>query len=555
MMSDRDEEIRKIQEARENWLKDRKVGELTPGTRFEGEPLEILFTPVETKDIDYLSDIGFPGEFPFTRGPYPGMYRKRPWLMNQYSGFGSAEDTNQRWKMLLSHGQWSVNLAFDLPSHLGLDSDDPIAEDEVGRLGVAIDSLADFEALFDGINLGMVPASFNTVGIAPIVLAMLIATGEKQGVEPSQIMGVTTNDILSVYVARGTWILPSEPSLRLITDMIEYCSGNMPRFFPINIQPVYFREIGATLSQEVGYGIVMAISYIERALERGLTIDEFAPRLSMHIGASYRFLEEAAKFRAARKVWAKVMRDRFGATSRASMALRITGATGGSGFTREEPEMNMVRGTFGAVACILGGVQGLLVAGYDEAYAIPTEKTARLGLRTQQIIFEESGVTETVDPLGGSWFIEATTKRLEEEIWDHIKDIESMGGAVEAIESGYLRRQMDVNLIRWHRETECGERVMVGVNKYCSEEGEVADFEIHQLDPQAVKRQLQRLKRVKEDRDPAQVKKALGDLRDAALSGENTIPYFIEAVKAYATVGEMMDVLREEYGEWVEPAV
>lgn len=554
-MSAASEEIKKIEEAKERWMGERKVGDIPHGCRFEGDPLEVLYTPVETRDIDYLSDIGFPGEFPFTRGPYPGMYRKRPWLMNQYSGFGSAEDTNQRWKMLLSHGQWSVNLAFDLPSHLGLDSDNPLAEDEVGRLGVAIDSLADFEILFDGINLAAVPASFNTVGIAPMVLAMLVATGEHQGVSPAQIMGVTTNDILSVYVARGTWILPPEPSIRLITDMIEYCCRNMPRFFPINIQPVYFREIGATLSQEAGYGIAMAMTYIEKALARGLAIDEFAPRLSMHIGASYRFLEEAAKFRAARKVWARLLRDRYGATSRDSLALRITGATGGSGFTREEPEMNMVRGAFGAVACILGGVQGLLVAGYDEAYAIPTEKASRLGLRTQQIIFEESGVSETVDPLGGSWFVEAMTKKLEGEIWSHIEDIEAHGGAVEAVESGYMRRCMDTNILRWHREQECGERVMVGVNKYRSEEEEVADFEIHQADPKAVKRQLARLRKVKKERDAGKVRQALDDLRRAALGGENTIPFFIAAVKAYATVGEMMDILRQEYGEWVEPAV
>ncbi len=548
--------LQRIVAARQAWLESRDFsGVRDARTLIDDIPLDMIYTPADVVGLDYLEKLGFPGEYPFTRGSYPAMYRRRPWLMNQYSGFGAAEDTNVRWKRLLASGQWSVNLAFDLPSHLGMDSDDPMSEDEVGRLGCAVDSLADFEILFDGIDLATTPASFNTVGIAPIVIAMLIAVGEKQGLTAEQIMGTITNDILSVYCSRGTWIYPPEPSMRLATDLIEHACRYMPRFNPVNVQPVYMRETGASTAQEGGYGLAMSLSYAEHAMARGLTIDEVAPRLTIFFGASFRLFEEAAKLRAARRVWADVIKTRYAPQKKQSMGLRITGSSGGSGFIAEEPLTNVIRGTLGSLALVLGGVQGILLASYDEAYAIPTEAASKLGLRTQQIIFEESGTADVADPLGGSYYVEWLTDRMEELIRHHLAEVEEQGGAVDAVASGWLRSRMDPNIMKLQKDAEAGILKIVAKNAYVGADTQAPDVEVFQVDETAVARQLRRLEETRRSRSNREVRRLLDEIRIQARDpGRNLMPALIEAVKAYATVGEISAVFREEFGEWSEPA-
>ena len=545
-----------IAKARQEWLTSRDFSGVREAyTLLDDIPLDLIYTPADLPGYNYLDKLGFPGEFPFARGSYPAMYRRRPWLMNQYSGFGTADDTNARWKRLLASGQWSVNLAFDLPSHLGLDSDDPMAEDEVGRLGCAIDTLRDFEILFDGIDLATTPASFNTVGIAPIVIAMLIAVAEKQGLQASDVMGTITNDILSVYCSRGTWIYPPEHSMRLATDLIEYACRNMPRFNPLNAQPVYMRETGASTAQEGGYGLAFSLAYAESAMARGLSVDEVAPRLTIFFGASFRVFEEAAKIRAARRVWADTIKSRYSPNKKSSMGLRITGSSGGSGFIAEEPLTNVIRGTLGCLALVLGGVQGILLASYDEAYAIPTEEASKLGLRTQQIIYEESGCADVADPLGGSYYMEWLTDQMEEKIRHYLKEVENEGGALHAVSSGWLRSRMDPNIVKLQRQAEEGLLKIVGKNAYVENQQSEPDIEIFKVDPQSVSKQLERLSSTKRERNERDVNEALAKLRKQAQDpNTNLMPTLIEAVKTYATVGEISAVFKEEFGEWSEPA-
>jgi len=518
------------------------------------------YTPEDIEGLDYANELGAPGEYPFTRGIYPKMYRTRLWSMRQYSGFGTPEETNARWKVLLASGQHGVSTATDLATQLGYDSDDPMVEDEVGRVGLAIDTLRDMEILFQDIPLDRTPVSINNAVSSVIVLmAMFIATAQKQGVPLASLSGTTNNDILSEYVGRGLWVFPPRPSLRLMADIFTYCIEHMPKFYPLHIRGVLYNEAGATAAQEVGFAFADAIAYFEELLNRGLDIDQIAPRVSFFFKSTHRFFHEAAKFRAARRLWAKIMRDWFGAKDKNSLCLRINTVVGGRQFAAREIELNLVRGAYGALGAVLGGVQGMMVTGIDEAYAIPTEKTARQGLRVQQILAEETDATETVDPLGGSYFVEALTRQMEEEMIKAMKEIEEQGGAVRAIEKGYTQKRVTDRGYRLYRDMESGRRPIVGVNKYLSETESPEDIEealaLHKPNPESVRRQIERLQQVKAERNKQEVEERLERLRQAARGADNLMPYVIEAVKAYATIGEIMGVLREEFGVFREPAV
>jgi methylmalonyl-CoA mutase N-terminal domain/subunit len=516
-----------------------------------GEPLEPLYSGSNV-EIDELPDLGLPGSYPFVRGAYRTGYRERPWFMTQYAGFGTAETTNERWRSLLAAGQTAVSLAFDLPSHLGYDSDSEVAEHEVGKAGVAVDSLADFEVLFEGIDLGRVPATFNTAAIAPIVVAMFIATAELKGIDPAKLRGTVTNDPLS-SVFRGTTALPSPAGVRLACDVIEYCATAMPRFTPINVQGVYMRSVGATKAQEAGYAVAFAMEYLESLLKRGIPIDSVAGRFSFFFQCDSHFFEEAAKFRAARAVWAQLLRDRFDAPE-AVQRLRATGVSAARCFTREEPEINLIRGAYSALGCALGGVQGMWISGYDEAYATPTEHASRLALRTMQILAEETGVRAAIDPMGGSWFLEELTARMRRQILAHVAEVDGHGGALVAADEGYLRSRMQGNDLAWLRERAAGERPIVGHNVYVADGADDREPEFQRFDPSLAEEQIARLRRVRSERDEAAVRTALAGVRRAMESSTNTMPAIIEAVRRYATVGEIMACAREVFGEWAEPA-
>jgi methylmalonyl-CoA mutase N-terminal domain/subunit len=545
------DDLKKIAEEKERWKKEKKIEDLPPAFSDLRQPLQVVYTPDDWGG-DYLKDIGFPGEFPFTRGVYPGMYRKGPWQMRLYSGFGTAEDTNRRWKFLLKSGNMGVACAFDLPTQIGLDSEDPLAQGEVGRVGVAIDTLKDLEILYDGLPLDKITSSFNINTPAAVLLAMYVALAEKQGVPLSALNGTLANDMLCEYISRGTWVFPPGPALKLSTHIVEFCARHLPRFYPYNIRGIIIREAGASMVQEGAYAFANAMAYIEEALERGLKIDDFAPRISFFFATGLQIFEEVARYRALRRLWARMMKERFGAQNPNSMLLRFTGTVGGSTYRAREPENNLVRGAYGLLANILGGAQGMLQPALDEAYAIPTEQTARLALRTQQILAFETGVTKVVDPLGGSYFLEAMTNQLEGAIVGEMKRVEDLGGAVRAIEMGYPQKAVAEEAYRVAKEEEKGERIVVGVNKFQGEE-EKRRLVLHRGDPQAVARQVQRTKEVKASRDPEGAQRALDALSRAAETSENLMPYFIEAVKAYASIGEMTSALKKVFGEFREP--
>jgi methylmalonyl-CoA mutase, N-terminal domain len=507
-------------------------------------------------DFGELEDLGVPGREPFVRGAYPAGYLKRPWQMVQYVGFGTTGETNERWKTLIAAGQRAVSLAFDLPSHLGYDSDHPAAEDEIGKAGTAVDSLADFEELFEGIDLSKTPATFNTAAIAPIVVAMYQIIAERQGVPLDRLAGTITNDPLS-SAYRGTVALPCGPSVKLTVDVIEYCARQLPRFTPINVQGVYMRSVGATKAQETGYAFANALAYLDGAVERGVPVDQIAPRFSFFFQCDAHIFEEAAKFRAARRIWAETVRNRYGTSEANSLRLRATGVSTARCFTMEEPEINLVRGAYSALGCALGGVQGMWISGYDEAYATPTEHASRLALRTMQILAEETGVRGTIDPLGGGYFIEHLTLRMAAMMREHLAEVEKFGGAVAATDSGRLRLEMLDNDQRWHREREAGDRHIVAHNIYRSVSGDasVAPIEFQRFRPEVGQDQLRRLEEVRRTRDSAAVAAAIREVREAARSGSNVMPAIVEAVRRYATVGEIMSELRELWGEWTEPFV
>jgi methylmalonyl-CoA mutase, N-terminal domain len=492
--------------------------------------------------------LGRPGSWPYTRGIYRGMYRDRLWTMRQYAGFGSAEATNERFRYLLAAGQTGLSVAFDLPTQMGYDSDHPLAAAEVGRVGVAIDSLADMEALLNDIPLAKVSTSMTINATAAILLLLYELVAGKQGVAPEDITGTTQNDILKEYTARGTYIYPPKPSMRIVTDLFAYCRDRLPRWNTISISGYHMREAGATAVQEVAFTLADGIAYVKAAVEAGLDVDDFAPRLSFFFACHMNFFEEIAKFRAARRLWARIMKERFGAQNSRSMMLRFHTQTGGATLTAQQPENNIVRTTLEALAAVLGGTQSLHTNSYDEALSLPSKKAATIALRTQQVLGHESGVTATADPLGGSWFVESLTDQIEERAAEYIRRIDDMGGAVEAIESGWMKREIEDTAYRIAQTVESGERVVVGVNRFVTEDEE--PLEVAELDSELMRRQLERLRRVRNERDQAAVEAALKSLEETAQGDDNILYPMRDALAAYATLGEVSERLRRVFGRY-----
>lgn len=511
-------------------------------------PVQRLYTPIDVADLDYERDLGFPGEYPFTRGVYPTMYRGRTWTTRQYSGYATAEESNRRYKFLLEQGQRGLSVAFDLPTQMGYDSDHPLAAGEVGKVGVAIDSLLDMERLFDGIPLDRVSTSMTINAPAAVLLAMYIAAAEKQGIPQEKLDGTIQNDILKEYIARGTYIFPVKPSMRLVTNIFAYCSKHVPKWNVISLGAYHIREAGSTAVQEVAFAFANAIAYIEAALKAGLQIDDFAPRISWIFSTAMNFFEEIAKYRAARRLWAKILKERFGAKNPRSMMFRIHIQTGGSLLTAQQPLVNLIRATTQALASVLGGTQSLAVSSYDEALCIPTEESARLSLRVQQVIEHETGVCDTVDPIAGSYYVEALTDQIERAAAEYIRKIDEMGGAPAAIEKGYVQGEIEAAAYKFQKELESGQRIIVGVNMY--QEQEEPPKNILRVDPRVREVQIKRLEELRRNRDEAAVRRALEELRKAASGSDNLMYPILEAVKAYATLGEICGVLREVFGEY-----
>ena len=512
-----------------------------------------FYTPVDVEGVDYLDDIGFPGQYPFTRGVQPTMYRGRLWTMRQYAGFGTPEETNGRFRELLANGQTGLSAAFDLPTQTGYDSDHPMAAGEVGQVGVAIDSLADMETMFEDIPLDTISTSMTINAPAPILVAMYIVAAEKQGHEPSVITGTAQNDVLKEYVARGTYIFPPAPSVRLAADLIMYCAREAPRFNSISVSGYHIREAGSTAAQEVGFAFANAFAYLDRCIERGASVDEVAPRISWIFNTHNYFFEEVAKFRALRRMWARAMKERYGATSPNAMMFRTHTQTGGSTLTAQQPLNNLTRSAVQALAAVVGGVQSLALSCYDEALALPTEEAQQLALRSQQIIAHETGASETIDPLAGSYYVEWLTSELERAAQQIIDRVEDIGGAVSAVESGYVQSEIQEASVTYQREVESGERVIVGVNQYVDEDEDATP--IFRPNPAVVSAQLERLARVRNERDQGAVDASLARLREAARGEDSMMEPILEAVRTYATLGEMCDVLREEWGEYRPPTV
>lgn len=508
-----------------------------------------LYTPLDIEDFDYGEKLGFPGQYPFTRGVQPTMYRGRLWTMRAYAGFATAEETNARYKYLLEAGQTGLSVAMDLPTQIGLDSDHELSHGEVGKVGVAIDSLADMEALFDGIPLDKVSTSMTINGPAAVLLAMYVAVAEKQGVKPEALKGTIQNDILKEYIARGTYIFPPRPSMRLITDTFEYCSKNIPKWNTISVGAYHIREAGASEVQEIAFAFANAMAYIDAAIKAGQKVDDFAPGISWIFTAGLDFFGEVAKFRAARRLWARIMKERYGASVPKAQMLRVHVHTAGSVLTAQQPLNNVVRITWQALSAVLGGIQSMACCAYDEAIALPTEESATLALRTQQLLAYESGVTDTIDPLAGSYYIETLTDKIEKEAYDYIDKIDRMGGAVAAIEQGYMQQEMAAHAYEYQHEVELGKRTVIGVNKF-NDSKKLAEQDVLTADLSVGERQIARLEKMKAARDNEAFKAALEKLREAAKGTENLMPYLIDAVKTYATLGEICGVLREEFGEY-----
>ena len=513
-----------------------------------GDPVEMLYTPENLENLNYLSDIGFPGEFPFVRGVHPTMYLGRQWTMRQYSGFGTAEETNKRYRYLLEQGQMGLSVAFDLPTQIGYDSDNPMSEGEVGKVGVAIDSLQDMEIMFDGLSLDKISTSMTINAPAGILLAMYVVVAEKQGIPSKKLRGTIQNDILKEYTARGTYRFPPRPSIRLITDIFEFCSKYIPLWNTINVGGYHMREAGCSAVQEIAFSFSNAIAYIEAGLKAGLDIDSFAPRISWIFNTHNKIFEEVAKYRAARKVWANLLRNRYKAKNSKSWMLRFHTQTSGVSLAAQQPENNLIRVAYQALAAVLGGAQSLAACSFDEALAIPTEKSVRLSLRTQQILAHEAGVTDTVDPLGGSYYVESLTRKMEKEIKALMDKIDGMGGAIPAIEQGFIQKEIERRAYQIQKEIEDNKRTVVGVNEYKIEEK--VDSALFKSDPAVVLRQREKLTALMESRDKRKVQAVLTAVQKAAQGEDNLMPHFIEAVRAYATLGEICDVLREVFGEY-----
>jgi len=515
----------------------------------ENEP---VYTP-ETVEIDYDRELGYPGVYPFTRGVYPSMYRGRLWTMRQFAGFGTAEETNERFRYLLDHGQTGLSTAFDMPTLMGYDSDHPRSLGEVGREGVAIDSLADMETLFEGIPLAEVSTSMTINAPAAMLLAFYACVGEQQGASPAELRGTIQTDILKEYIAQKEWIFPPEPSMRLVTDMVEFCAREMPKWHPISISGYHIREAGSNAIQELAFTLADGFAYVDAAIERGLDVDDFAPRLSFFFNAHIDFFEEIAKYRAARRIWARELREKYGAKNPRSWLMRFHTQTAGVSLTAQQPEVNIVRTALEAMAAVLGGTQSLHTNSFDEALALPTEDAVRIALRTQQVIAHETGAVNTIDPLGGSYYLEDLTNRLEAEAYDYFERIAKLGGVVPAIEQNFFQREIADASFRYQHEVEQQQRIVVGVNRYELEDEPAV--EILRIDPALEDKQIERVRSLRARRDSAAVESALSRLKQAADAGENLMPPLIDASRAYVTLGEMCDALRDVWGTWTETPV
>jgi methylmalonyl-CoA mutase, N-terminal domain len=552
----REDDLREVEDEKKRWEEDlaetlRETPERLP--RFSTvSDLEIksLYTPEDLKEMDYIRDIGFPGFSPFTRGVQPSMYRGRLWTMRMFSGLGGPEETNKRFHYLLSHGETGLSVAFHYPTLMGYDSDSPISKGEIGKCGVAVDTLEDMEILFEGIPLDKVTTSMTINPPASILLAMYIVVAEKQGVNKKDIGGTIQNDMLKEFIAQKTFMLPPKPSLRIIVDTIEYCTREVPRWNTISISGYHIREAGATAVQELAFTLADGIAYVEAAIERGLKVDDFAPRLSFFFDSHIDFFEEIAKFRAARRMWSKIMRERFMAKNPRSWMLRFHTQTAGCSLTAQQPYNNVVRTASEALAAVLGGTQSLHTNSLDETYAIPTEEAVTIALRTQQILAEETGVANTIDPLAGSYFVEALTSQMEEQAWEYIHRIDEMGGMVTAVERGYPQAEIADSAFKYQKQIDSGEKIMVGVNKYATDHPPIT---IWRMSPAVEERQLARLRQVKQIRDNQKVKDLLNQIRIASKNGENLMTHIINAVREYATIQEICDVWRDIFGRYTDP--
>ena len=550
-----EEKLNEVKKEKENWEKgtlSKALGRFPERKKAFKTTSNIevkrLYTPEDVNNVDYNKELSFPGEYPYTRGVQPTMYRGKLWTMRQYAGFATAEESNKRYKYLLSQGQTGLSVAFDLPTQIGYDSDHELAEGEVGKVGVAIDSLKDMETLFNGIPLDKVSTSMTINAPASILLAMYIAVAEKQGVAPEKLRGTIQNDILKEYVARGTYIFPVQPSMGLITHIFEYCSKNLPKWNTISISGYHIREAGSTAVQEVAFTIADGIAYVEAAIKAGLDVDKFAPRLSFFFNANNGLFQEIAKFRAARRIWAKIMKERFHAKNPKSLKLRFHTQTGGCTLTAQQPDNNIVRVTLQALSAVLGGTQSLHTNSKDEALALPTQDSVRVALRTQQIIAYESEVPDTIDPLAGSYYVEALTDETEKKAMEYINKIDELGGAAKAIEKGYVQKEIEDSSYEYQKQVESGEQVVVGMNKFQIKEEPPKG--LLKVDPSVGEKQKEKLKQLKAERDSKAVGEKLTSLENAAKKGDNLMPFIIDAVKQYATLGEICDVLRGVFGEY-----
>jgi methylmalonyl-CoA mutase, N-terminal domain len=550
------EKLKGIARQAEDWtekFKERSGGKIEV-TNPSGRKIKPLYTPADTPALDYDRDLGFPGEFPFTRGPHTTMYRDKLWTMRQFSGFGAARDSNKRYHFLLDRGQTGLSVAFDLPTIMGYDSDHPRAHGEVGMCGVAISSLEDMQTLFDGIPLDKVSTSMTINAPASILLAFYICVGEKQGVASHLLRGTIQNDILKEYIAQKSWIFPPEPSMRIITDIMAFAANHVPKWNTISISGYHIREAGSTAAQELAFTLADGFAYVEAGIKAGLDVDEFAPRLSYFFNSHLDFFEEIAKYRAARRIWARTMKTKYGAKRKESLLLRFHTQTAGCTLTAQQPENNIVRTAYEAMAAALGGTQSLHTNSMDETLALPTEKAVQIALRTQQILACETGVANTIDPLAGSYYVEALTDALEAEAEAYFKKIESLGGVVKALEMGFFQKEISDSAYRYQKEIEKKTKIVVGVNEYVIED-EAIEIDLLKVDPEVEEAQRKALKHLREKRDNAAVASALGELRRAAKGTDNLMPRIINCARAYATLGEMIQVMREEFGEYKEPII
>ena len=552
----KEDRLKRVEEEKKKWIEDlSKILCETPERlpRFTTvSDLEIkgLYTPEDIKDIDYSGDIGFPGVYPFTRGVQPSMYRGRLWTMRMFSGLGGPEETNKRFHYLLDHGETGLSIAFHYPTLMGYDSDSPMARGEIGKCGVAIDTLKDMEILFEGIPLDKVTTSMTINPPASILLAMYIVVAEKQGVSKREIGGTIQNDMLKEFIAQKTFMLPPKASIRIIVDTIEYCTKEVPRWNSISISGYHIREAGATAVQELAFTLADGIAYVVAAIERGLNVDDFAPRLSFFFDSHIDFFEEIAKFRAARRMWAKIMRERFMAKNPRSWMLRFHTQTAGCSLTAQQPYNNVVRTAYQALAAVLGGTQSLHTNSLDETYAIPTEEAVTIALRTQQILAEETGVANTIDPLAGSYFVETLTHQMEEQAWEYIRKIDEMGGMVAAVERGYPQAEIAESAYKYQKQIDSSEKVIVGVNKYATDHSPIT---IWRMKPEIEQRQLKRLQEVKQTRNNPKVKESLQQIRKASQDGGNLMPHLVNAAREYATIQEICDVWIDVFGRYTDP--